>query len=357
MINHANYELYRQYLRYLTDLGQLDPKSIQVKASRLKWVLKWADEAPIERSPTLRPTLPKYLAAVKAHPGRAPTHGHLNYVLVDARLFFRWLIQLNPKRFPTITELWINTLYPLAATAQTRPTHEAVTLDMVRRIIALPADGDLVTWRDQAAAAFLFLSGCRASAFASLTLDCIDISARTVNQDPTRGVRTKFRKSAVTHLLEIPDLLEFVTRWDTHIRAVLPASACWYTVINPVTLAPTADPPGQHRPKILARGLARLFTAVGLPPMTTHKFRHGHAVYGLTHAKDMADLKAVSQNLMHANIGITDGIYAILSEQDRRDRIRALGDTPPSAPTTDDTDIDSVIAQLETLLDKLKRKP
>ncbi len=39
----------------------------------------------------------------------------------------------------------------------------------------------------------------------------------------------------------------------------------------------------------------------------------------------MADLKAVSQNLMHGNVGVTDGIYTILSDQDRRERIRGLG--------------------------------
>jgi hypothetical protein len=37
-----------------------------------------------------------------------------------------------------------------------------------------------------------------------------------------------------------------------------------------------------------------------------------------------ADLKAVSQNLMHANLQVTDGVYGILSASDTRERIRAL---------------------------------
>jgi len=41
----------------------------------------------------------------------------------------------------------------------------------------------------------------------------------------------------------------------------------------------------------------------------------------------LADLKAVSQNLMHSNISTTDGIYAVLSEDDLAARIRSLGDT------------------------------
>ncbi len=65
--------------------------------------------------------------------------------------------------------------------------------------------------------------------------------------------------------------------------------------------------------------------------MTPHKFRHGHAVYALTHARDVADLKAVSMNLMHSSIGITDSIYAVLSDRDMQERIARLGDSPAMA--------------------------
>jgi hypothetical protein len=40
----------------------------------------------------------------------------------------------------------------------------------------------------------------------------------------------------------------------------------------------------------------------------------------------MADFKAISMNLMHANMSITDGIYAVLSEQDISERITSLGE-------------------------------
>jgi hypothetical protein len=42
-------------------------------------------------------------------------------------------------------------------------------------------------------------------------------------------------------------------------------------------------------------------------------------------AKDIAALKAVSQNLMHSNISITDGVYGILSEKDTKEQIMSLG--------------------------------
>ena len=45
--------------------------------------------------------------------------------------------------------------------------------------------------------------------------------------------------------------------------------------------------------------MRKLFEFADLPYKSPHKFRHGHAVYALQHAKTMADYKAVSMNLMH----------------------------------------------------------
>ena len=64
-----------------------------------------------------------------------------------------------------------------------------------------------------------------------------------------------------------------------------------------------------------------------------HKFRHGFAVYALKRARDVPALKAVSQNLMHQNLTITDGVYGILSETDVRVQIARLGDESLSDKT------------------------
>lgn len=74
--------------------------------------------------------------------------------------------------------------------------------------------------------------------------------------------------------------------------------------------------PGKNRHQALDKRLRRLFDLAGLLYKSAHKFRHGHAVYGLQHAQIKADNKAVSMNLMHEDIKITDEIYApILSHE------------------------------------------
>jgi hypothetical protein len=41
--------------------------------------------------------------------------------------------------------------------------------------------------------------------------------------------------------------------------------------------------------------------------------------------KDVARLKAICQNLMYANLSLTDGVYSVLSDMDIIKRIGPLG--------------------------------
>jgi integrase len=119
-----------------------------------------------------------------------------------------------------------------------------------------------------------------------------------------------------------------VEEWDAFLRSRLPEAARWYppVVSRWGEQSPAADlQPGKNRPQALDKRLKVLFLAAGLEFKPAHKFRHGHAVYGLQNARTMADYKALSMNLMHQDIKITDQIYApILSEEVSR-RIAGLG--------------------------------
>ena len=91
------------------------------------------------------------------------------------------------------------------------------------------------------------------------------------------------------------------------------------------SVIPTHSFLGKHRNIRARKDLQDWLGRVGLPYHSPHKFRHGHAVYALKNAKDVPALKAVSQNLMHKNLSITDGVYGILSDLDVREQIVTLG--------------------------------
>ena len=62
-----------------------------------------------------------------------------------------------------------------------------------------------------------------------------------------------------------------------------------------------------------------------MPYHPPNKFRHEYAVYALKNANVVATLKIISQNLMHANLSVTDGVYGILSENDVKNKLSNLG--------------------------------
>ena len=75
--------------------------------------------------------------------------------------------------------------------------------------------------------------------------------------------------------------------------------------------------PGENRSTARNRRLKILDQAAGLAHKSPHKYRHGYAIYGLQHCQTMAQYHALSRNLMHANIAITDERYVHLEEMKR----------------------------------------
>ncbi len=94
---------------------------------------------------------------------------------------------------------------------------------------------------------------------------------------------------------------------------------------------------------------------VAVPSHSLHKFRHGHAVYALKMAKDASTLKAVSQNLMHENLSIADGVYGILSETDVRQQIATLGNG--AANSEDVQELKSLVSRLLVKLERSNATP
>jgi integrase len=171
------------------------------------------------------------------------------------------------------------------------------------------------------------LSGMRIGAFVTLPADCVNIKTRKIQQLPEKGVQTKNSKAAVTFLLPIADLLEIVTEWDTYIHT-LKGSYNWYAPIDhggDYLLPGLLKGSYTGRAEAFKQGLKQLCELAGIPYKSPHKVRHGHGVYGVKKAKDIAQLKAISQNLMHANIGITDGIYGNLAEDDLAEILKDFG--------------------------------
>ena len=358
MIERQNYKRIKKHLVYLEEVLQLSPLSVERYWFFLRHLILWADDTKFQEIPAIRPTFPVYLSSLPGKDGRESLSGESQKKILNAsKRFLLWCKAEYPRDMANMSTTWIDTLRMVR---QPKPSIENVfvSLDEIRKIISYPADdNDLALIRDQAAAAMLFLSGMRAKAFVTLPTAAIDLDKLAIRQWPELGVQTKNSKKANTFLLNLPELLEPVKRWDKMVRSALPDTASWYTPIAHYWGEQrfSITPPGKNRSTALAKRLKLLFLLVDLEVKSPHKFRHGHAVYGLLHAQTMADYKAVSMNLMHESIEITDSIYAPLVSSDVQDRIHGLTNTTSDkSPTIPDLLIhqENELGKLLATLDK-----
>jgi integrase len=343
MINRQNWLDVRLYLRYLANVRQLAPETVSRTRSHLRHLLEWADDRSLTDAHQIRPPLPSCLVDLHLSPSS------IKKGLEAARGYFEFARDHWPHRYRRIRPAWIELLQPpRAARIESRlQVHQYYKLEDVLALSAFPAQ-TLRQERAQVAACMLFLSGMRADALATLPASCVDLDHREIRQLPELGVRTKNRKAAITYLLDIPELLAVAERWDQRMRLHPPASL-WYSpltrdgmVIVPTWVAHIG------RGDLVARDLALLCTLAGVDYLSPHKLRHGHVVYALKQARTMAEMKAISQNVMHASVVITDQVYGRLMDEETRRIIASLGAKKNSAGAPAEK-LDEILALLHTL--------
>ena len=92
MIVRSNYLLIQEHLKYLGEVMQAAPASVERYRFHLHHLLIWADARPWLATPEIRPTFPVYLKSLNEAKGQRPlaavTHGKL---LKVSRRFFHWL--------------------------------------------------------------------------------------------------------------------------------------------------------------------------------------------------------------------------------------------------------------------------
>jgi integrase len=325
MINKNNWKLVRKYLEFRLSVDQLCEGSYRKEEVYTRYLLLWADDKTFLKAASIRPTLPEYLKTASLdETSKRLSPGYIKKILATARRFFSWLVDNQPG-YKSLKYSWIYTLK--AKRLNDIPKcQDTVTFEEICQIARAPVNG-LIEERIRAAAVFLYLSGMRIGAFVSLPISAVNIDERWILQYPNLGVRTKNSKYAKTYLLNIPELLEVVKAWDEKVRTVLTDEGYWFAPFSPDTcdIEIIAREVGNYRSCIARKNLKDWLNKVGLKYHSPHKFRHGHIQYGLAFSTSHADYKAVSLNVMHSNIQITDQFYSNIPDQEIMTRISGFG--------------------------------
>lgn len=267
------------------------------------------------------------------------------------RAFYEYAMRQS-KRYAKVSPTWVDLFQPhrLSRPQPVVDDHKYYTLEEVRAITAVPVE-TLRDLRAQVGVALLFLSGMRADTLASLPLQCVDLPNMRIMQIPSMGPRTKNNKAAITYLLDIPDLLQLVTSWDSRLRSAgFPPEALWYAPLNHDGMSIYPETKAIVGRNVLIRDdLNRICERHALKYLSPHKLRHGHIVYARSFAHTVDQVKAVSQNVMHSNIIITDQIYSNLVGDRVRSVITSLG--KQTSPVQGDA-LNELAQQLLKLLQK-----
>jgi integrase len=321
----ANWRYTKIYLEYRCKVDQLSTGSMKVEETYIRYILEWCGSVPFLKVKTIRPTLPEYLLSARLDDSKEQLScTYTKKILATARRFFTWLFDNYPE-YRGINQAWVKTLKSkrLPAAPQNK---DIVSLEEILAIASAPVD-DTFERRIRAAVVFLYLSGMRIGAFVTMPIKAVDFPNRTIMQYPSIGVKTKNGKAAKTNLLNIPELIEIVQAWDKEVRLLLPENGFWFAPLSPDLreIDQTRLTIGEHREDNARKNIKRWLDKVGLPYHSPHKFRHGHIHYGMNRSKSIADYKAVSLNVMHASMEITDQFYSVQNDSEVKNRIDGLG--------------------------------
>ena len=91
----------------------------------------------------------------------------------------------------------------------------------------------------------------------------------------------------------------------------------------------------EHRVALARKNIKAFIETSGLQYDSPHKFRHGHIHYGVARAKTIEDFKAVSMNVLHSSMEITDQFYSNLNEEELQKRISQLDEMPQKNESQD----------------------
>jgi integrase len=341
MVNRDNYHWVKKFLQYLADTVGRPKGTIDRYWFYLRHLLIWADSVPFQLAQNIQPVFKVYLNQLRIESGRnqgKPLDNQSKKKIIEtSRMCLRWLKERYEDEFGDLPAWWISDLIP-DPYDQSGKVHIYVTLDEILQIIRYRTD-NLEIWKAQASAAMLFISGARGGAFTTLPINAINLKELEIYQWPKEfGVKTKNSISAITAILAIPEVHAFVKRWDDYLRSQVPAERWntypWYATLSSKwgELNLSYDEPGASRIKALNDDLLEVCNLVGVQPYSSHKFRHGHTMYGLQHCQTPEQYQAISRNLMHSIIAVTDRIYSNLELQDRKRVYQELVRNPISQP-------------------------
>ncbi len=233
------------------------------------------------------------------------------------------------------------------------------TLEYVTHLVDSIKGDNEISRRDRALIAFLLCSGMRDLAVATLPLGCFERDSQIVHQDPAMGVRTKFSKTIHTKLLSFDDkLIRAILSWHEYLTCdrkfnpstpFFPRTKSFCLEGDSIPGSMGIEPVFWKTASPIRKILKERSTNAGLPYFKPHTFRHALAQLIQRLPLTPEQMKAVSQNMGHENIGTTLSSYGKLSTHQALEVVGKIDFSCTPKGKVDKSQLASLIAYLQSL--------
>lgn len=250
--------------------------------------------------------------------------------------FFKWLayqpgykskISLNDVEFLKLDK-------QKSRVAMASKREEFPTLEQVKKVIETIKINSELDLRDRALISFTTLSGMRDSAIISLPIGCFDESKFRIAQDPKKGVKTKFRKTIHSYLFRFDEIMfEYYLDWYKYLKSeklfgnadpIFPRNKVVNAEGTKSFMSDSIEPAFWQSVTSMRTIFKQRFEDAGVEYFSPHTFRHLAVSLATQKCKNAEELKAVSQNFGHEDIGTTFQTYGTLNNNKVGELVTAL---------------------------------
>lgn len=321
-LNIKNEHIKRRFLRWVTSAG----RCCQATADNIeKAILLYEDftkQADFATFNATKATAFKELLKKRDYKGKPISLVTYHTYLRHLQKFFGWLswqAGYKSKITPDIIDyLRISEKEERIATQYT--PRNFPPLEYVIKLAGSIKINSEVDLRDRALIAFTLLSGMRDKAIVTLPLGCFNEQSSRIEQNPRKGVETKFSKYIPSTLFNFDDtLLSYITDWVKHIKVkgfgsqdpLFPRSKAEQGENNlSFEQAKEVEPVYWQGTGRIREIFKNRSAKAELPYYPPHTFRHLAVDLALKHCKTGDQIKAISQNFGHEHIATTLSAYA-----------------------------------------------
>ena len=222
-IKSHNENLVLDYLSNYEAIGQMHG-AYKNYASLL---LGWADGRDLLRASKFRVNFPQYLSNKPGNAGKPYSDNYVYSSCLFARDFFRYCKTVLPEEdTELISDYWLKNLVPQRSSSKRLSFEWLKDVDL-QRILEHRFEQNRLK-RAQAAILLSAVTGMSRSALLTIPIREIDFEKMVVLQYPERGVCTEKLAAGTTHILQKPEIIDFLKSYTDELKKVSPSDCTWF---------------------------------------------------------------------------------------------------------------------------------